>query len=105
RTPLLAGLGQTGSIAADFEPLYAEAAQRTLLLLGDGDADSSSAVARLLRDQDNDFARVQRLLVEMLGRRDQWLRLIGGSVHWTDEEKLEMRRKLEHSLQNAIRAE
>jgi ATP-dependent helicase/nuclease subunit A len=105
RTPLLAGLGQTGNIAADFEPLYADAAQRTLLLLGDADVDTAAAVSRVVRDQDNNFGRVQTLLVEMLGRRDQWLRLIGGTLAWTDEEKTQTRQRLERALQDAIRAE
>lgn len=105
RTPLLAGLGQTPAIAEDFDALYAEAAQRTLLMLGDADEENRAAVARILRDQDNSFDRVQRLLVELLKRRDQWLRLIGASVQRTREEQDEIREQLERSLQDAVRYE
>jgi ATP-dependent exoDNAse (exonuclease V) beta subunit len=105
RTPLLAGLGQSPAIAADFDPLYLDAAQRTLLTLGDDNAENRAAIAHVLRDQDNSFDRVQRLLVELLKRRDQWLRLIGGSLQHTPAEQQEIRARLESSLQDAIRYE
>ncbi len=105
RTPLLAGLGQSPAIAADFEALYAEAAQRTLLMLGDRDQENRAAVTQVVRDQDNNFDRVQRLLVALLRWRDQWLRLIGGSLQRSAEEQEAVRSRLEHSLQDAIRYE
>lgn len=105
RTPLLAGLGQSPAIAADFEPLYAEAAQRSLLMLGDSNEENRAAVAQVLRDQDNNFERVQGLIVELLRRRDQWLRVIGGSLQRTPEEQDAIRARLEQALQDAIRYE
>ena len=105
RTPLLAGLGQAPAIAGDFEPLYAEAAERTLLMLGDPDAENRTAVAQVLRDQDNNLERVQRLIVDLLRRRDQWLRVIGGSLQRTAEEQSDIRVRLEQALQDAIRYE
>jgi ATP-dependent helicase/nuclease subunit A len=105
RTPLLAGLGPTPSIAADFDPLYADAAQRTLLMLGDAIEEDRAAIAQVLLDQDNNFDRVQGLLVELLKRRDQWLRIIGASHRSTPEERAAARNALETSLQDAIRYE
>jgi ATP-dependent exoDNAse (exonuclease V) beta subunit len=105
RTPLLAGFGQSPAIAADFNPLYAEAAQRTLLMLGDADKSNRDAVAYVLRDQDNSFDRVQRLLVELLKRRDHWLRLIGASLERTTAEQEEIRTRLESALHDAVRYE
>ncbi len=105
RTPLLAGFGQSPAIAADFNPLYAEAAQRTLLMLGDADESNRNAVGYVLRDQDNSFDRVQRLLVELLRRRDHWLRLIGASLDRTTAEQEEIRKLLESSLHDAVRYE
>jgi ATP-dependent helicase/nuclease subunit A len=105
RTPLLAGFGQSPAIAADFDPLYVEAAQRTLLMLGDAGEENRASIAQVLRDQDNNFERVQKLIVELLKRRDQWLRLIGGSLQRTPEEQQGIRSQLERSLQDAVRSE
>jgi ATP-dependent helicase/nuclease subunit A len=105
RTPLLAGFGQSPAIADDFDPIYAEAAQRTLLMLGDENAENREAVAQVLRDQDNSFDRVQKMLVELLKRRDHWLRLIGASLGHTPEEQAAIRVQLERSLHDAVRYE
>lgn len=105
RTPLLAGLGRTPSIAGEFEPLYEEAAERTLLMLGDTNETIAEAVARVLRDQDNSFDRVQRLMVSLLQRRDQWLRILGRSDLHTEEERSRLRANLESSLHDAIQSE
>jgi ATP-dependent exoDNAse (exonuclease V) beta subunit len=105
RTPLLAGFGQSPAIADDFEPLYTEAAQRTLLMLGDGNAQNREAIAQVLRDQDNSFDRVKKLLVDLLKRRDHWLRLIGASLRHTPEEQDAIRVRLERALHDAVRYE
>lgn len=105
RTPLLARMGQAPAIAEDFEALYAEAAQRTLLLLGDADEANRAAIAHVLLDQDNNLGRVERLLTELLAKRDQWLRLIGGSLERSPEEQAKIRAELERSLQDAIEYE
>ena len=102
RTPLLAGLGRSPAIAEDFDVLYAEATQRTLLMLGDENAENREAVAQVLRDQDNNFDRVQGLLVDLLKRRDQWGRVVGGRLAKTAEEQQEIREQLEASLRDAV---
>ncbi|HSC47733.1 MAG TPA: UvrD-helicase domain-containing protein, partial [Gammaproteobacteria bacterium] len=71
--PLLAGFGAPPRVNEKPGPLYAEAAQRTLRLLEDGDAAGSAAMATLARHLDNNLPRLQALLAGMLPRRDQWL--------------------------------
>ncbi|ABF42623.1 DNA helicase/exodeoxyribonuclease V, subunit A [Candidatus Koribacter versatilis Ellin345] len=102
RTPLLAGLGRSPAIAEDFEPLYSEAAQRTLLMLGDEKAETREAMSQVLADQDNSFDRVQGLIVELLKRREQWGRLIGGAYQRSEEELNATRQELERALRDAI---
>lgn len=71
--PLLSRLGQQPSVAVDPTPHYEQAARETLRGL-DGDHPGSECVSRVLDRFDNDRARLQRLLEDMLARRDQWLR-------------------------------
>ena len=70
--PLLSRFGTQPAIAAEPEPLYEQAARNTLDLLEDGTADSD-IVAHALSYFDNDAGRLQRMLISMLARRDQWL--------------------------------
>jgi ATP-dependent exoDNAse (exonuclease V) beta subunit len=105
RTPLLARLGQLPNIAADFTPLYAEAAERTLLLLGDGNETTRAAIAQVLRDQDNRMERLQQFLVQLLEKREQWLRILGRSDLHSSEEQARLRSTLENALCDAIESE
>lgn len=73
--PRLAGFGSQPGIAENAENLYREAARRTLASLEEGGL-HADAVARLLAHLDTNFDRVERMLVDMLGARDQWLRHI-----------------------------
>ena len=68
--PVLARFGAQPAVAEDANPLYEEAAARTL-------ADFTPPVARLLSHLDNNIADAKGLLAEMLARRDQWLRKTG----------------------------
>lgn len=75
RLPLTAGLGMTPRIAERARDLYVEAARRTLAALEERGG-WSDAVAALLGHLDNDVQQLEGLLVAMLAKRDQWLRLI-----------------------------
>ncbi len=94
--PLLSRFGAQPTIADDTEPLYKEAARRTLAQLEAGES-WSNAIAFLLSHLDNDLVRVESLLVSMLKRRDQWLR------HVADRENPRLERaSLELAMQRAI---
>lgn len=93
QTPLAGGFGRLPEVAVDFEPLYAEAARRTVLMLGGEEMEVATAVEKILTNLDNDLSGVQKLVVQLLGKREQWLRIIGQGNE---------RARLEQSLQRAI---
>ena len=68
----------------DASDLYLEAARATIDLV-EGDDVVAQDVQRLLEHLDNDLARVETLLAEMLTRRDHWLR----HLHGKDRDELE----------------
>jgi ATP-dependent exoDNAse (exonuclease V) beta subunit len=72
RMPLESGFGAQPRISDRPFDLYREAARETVRLVDSGDT-WADAVAAVLRHLGNDLARLDNLLVEMLGRRDQWL--------------------------------
>ena len=70
--PLLSRFGAQPAVAQEHEAeaLHAEAAAETLALL---DESTLPCVAASLAWLDNDSVRLQRLIAQMLARRDQWL--------------------------------
>ena len=81
RMPWSSGFGSPPQVRTDAEPMYREAARATLRLLESDTKVWSQAVEALLERFDNDLPRLETLLVEMLGHRDQWLRhIVGGDV-------------------------
>ena len=70
--PLLSRFGAQPAVTDKAQTHYEAAAQRTLALLEDRGNEGRSVEAAL-RYFDNDTQRLQKLLVEMLKRRDQWL--------------------------------
>ncbi len=90
--PLLAALGGVPQVCDDVEELFRAAARATLQMVED--ADLGDAVALLLRWLDNDVQRVERMVSEMLGHRDQWLpHIVGGEIS---------RISLEQTLQQGV---
>jgi ATP-dependent helicase/nuclease subunit A len=83
--PWLSRFGAQPAVSQDPAALYSEAARGTLAELETGHA-WSAAVEQLLKHLDNDIARVESLLAEMLGRRDQWLRHVTGGTQRGDLE-------------------
>jgi ATP-dependent helicase/nuclease subunit A len=71
--PLLSKFGSQPESIEDAGALYAEAARATVELIETKDP-AADYIERLLVHLDNNVERVEELLVEMLRRRDHWLR-------------------------------
>ncbi len=71
--PLLSKFGSQPESIEDAGALYAEAAHATVELIDSKDP-AADYVERLLVHLDNNVERVEELLIEMLRRRDHWLR-------------------------------
>ncbi|WP_371323520.1 UvrD-helicase domain-containing protein [Dechloromonas sp. ZY10] len=77
--PFLSRFGAQPGVADDAEAHYATAARRTLAMLESDDpatdavTSDADVVAAALAFMDNHAGRLERLLIAMLGRRDQWL--------------------------------
>jgi ATP-dependent helicase/nuclease subunit A len=104
--PVLSGSGGRLTPADDAEPLHREAARRTLLLLGTGDAAFDTALRNLLLHRDGNLAECESLLANMLSLRDQWGDLIPLTHAQLDEAWLDatVLPRLELALDHAIRA-
>ncbi len=100
--PVLSGGVQAPT--AEAAPLFAEAARRTVLLLGGEDASLTSALELLLLHRDGNLANCQQLIAEMLEWREQWGALVPLGRHDLDDKFLdrEVLPKLEHALDLAI---
>lgn len=70
--PLLSRFGAQPQVTERAAEHYAAAARQTFALLEAG-GEIGDTVAAALRFMDNDAVRLERLLVAMLGRREQWL--------------------------------
>ena len=70
--PFLSRFGAQPTVSDDAESHYATAARRLLELVESATPDAE-VVAEALAFMENDAGRLERLLVAMLGRRDQWL--------------------------------
>ncbi|TJY62928.1 DNA helicase UvrD [Sinimarinibacterium sp. CAU 1509] len=75
QSPLTSGFGGRVAVTEFAEPLYREAARAVLDLL-DADSPMAQPVARVLRHFDNRSGTLEQQLVNLLPRRDQWLRLV-----------------------------
>ncbi|HEV2448052.1 MAG TPA: UvrD-helicase domain-containing protein, partial [Candidatus Sulfopaludibacter sp.] len=87
--PLLSGLGGGLDITENAADLYRRAARRTLEQIGDPDSDLrapelSPAIEKLLLWRDNGWQDMEKLLVNMLERRDQWMQefLVARNPDW-----------------------
>ncbi|MDP1537062.1 MAG: UvrD-helicase domain-containing protein [Burkholderiales bacterium] len=93
--PLLSRFGAQPDSVEDADVLYRQAAQATIALVNESGAVAAD-VENLLSHLDNDVARAGDLLVDMLARRDQWLR----HVHGREREELES--ALQHARATAV---
>ena len=102
--PVTSG-GATGlTPVKDPEPLYREAARRTLLELGGEDAALNEALRTLLLHRDGSVANCESLLAEMLGSRDQWGELVPFRGEQISDEVLDgtVRPRLDRALELAV---
>jgi len=70
--PYLSRFGSQPGVSDDAEAHYATAARRTLEMVESGSEDAE-VIAEALAFMDNNAGRLEKLLMAMLGRRDQWL--------------------------------
>lgn len=94
--PLLSHFGAQPDIAPDPTVLYREAVEEILSHLEESYAWSND-IAQLLTHLDNDLNKLHDLLINLLGRRDQWLQYV---QHNPNDSAL--RNTLEHHLQLVI---
>ena len=73
--PVLSRFGSQPDNIEDAADLYLEAARATVELV-ESDEDLAQDVERLLMHLDNDVARIEALLADMLLRRDHWMRRV-----------------------------
>ena len=78
--PVLSGSGGRLSPTEQAQPLYREAARRTLLLLGGSDRTLHQAIREVLLHRDGNLSDCEQLIADMLGLRDQWGELIWGML-------------------------
>ncbi len=93
--PVLSRFGAQPDSVEDAEVLYRQAAQATIAQVNESGA-AAADVENLLAHLDNDVARAEDLLVDMLARRDQWLRHVHG------RERVELEAALLHARDRAL---
>ena len=101
--PILSGAGGQSPVE-DASELYAEAARRTLSLLGTDDPPLTTALETLLLHRDGNLAECESLIAGMLHWRDQWGNLIPLTNHQLTDHTLETVTlpRLERALDQAI---
>ncbi|MFT5446759.1 MAG: ATP-dependent helicase/nuclease subunit A [Gammaproteobacteria bacterium] len=103
RLPVLSGLGGSLKTLEDSAPSFQAAACRTLELIEDKDV--GSAVARVLMHVDGNMASFERLIAQMLARREQWVHYLALDDRGAREElESGMRATVETALLAAQRA-
>lgn len=98
RMPLTAKLGDRVNIVDDATGFYRDAARRLLAELEE-DKPWSPAIRTMIVHIENDLPKVESLLVEMLKRRDQWMR---HAIRHRGEEAVQARAALEAAVDDAL---
>jgi len=75
--PVLSRFGAQPQTVEDASELHLEAARATIAMVN-GEGPAAADVEAVLAHLDNDVARTEALLADMLARRDQWLRQVHG---------------------------
>jgi ATP-dependent helicase/nuclease subunit A len=102
--PVLSGSGGGLKPVDDAGLLYREAARRTLMQLGGDDAELNASLTKLLLHRDGSLNDCERLIAEMLARREQWAEFVPLRGEQLTEEYLDsvVLPKLERALDVAI---
>jgi len=101
--PLLSRMGGRLSPTEIADPLYAQAARRTLGLLGSADAELNAALKHLLGLRDNHLPDCEQLIAGMLARRDQWVRAFPLTGNMSEEEWRLLRIRLEQPFLDEVK--
>ncbi len=102
--PILSGSGGAQSPTDDPAPLFAEAARRTVMLLGGDDPALTAALQTLLLHRDGNLANCQDLIAGMLALRDQWGELVPLAQRHLNDRYLDetVLPKLDRALEQAV---
>jgi ATP-dependent helicase/nuclease subunit A len=101
--PLLSSFG--GELHTNPHPdeLYRNAARRTLMQLDNGEPRLRQAICDLLNWRDNNWSDLEGQLVEILAKRDKWLRHFVVAPNLDDTElRLWLERPFEDALRNSL---
>jgi len=98
--PLLSGLGGGMEVAEQPAELYRSAARRTMEEIGRPGSEVCAALELLLSWRDNSWQELEDLLVEMLGKRHQWMQ---DFVFSRDTDWEGLRARLERPFAHAVR--
>ncbi len=104
--PWLSRFGGMPRIEPEPQALYRRAVRQLLQVLEAerDDAVTADALAVVLDHLNNNTALLERLLLDLLAGRDQWLRHVAGRMGSSEADRLQLRNDLEGALQAAIRA-
>ena len=75
KLPILSGLGGNPNITSELDHCFRDAIANTFRNL-ESDQSISDDIENILVHLDNDFAKIERLLINLLKNRDQWLSYI-----------------------------
>jgi ATP-dependent helicase/nuclease subunit A len=101
--PLLSRMGGRLSPSEHAEPLYAQAARRTLGLLGSADAEVDAALTHMLELRDNNLPDCEKLIAGMLEKRDQWIRAFPLTGTISEDEWNQVRSRLEQPFREEVK--
>jgi len=76
--PLLSDFGGSPRVEEHAEELYSVAARRTLAMLAGAEPEHRRIFRNVVSHFESDLRRLEQQIVQMLGKRDQWLELLGG---------------------------
>jgi len=99
KMPWLSRFGSLPEISEDADALYLQAAENLLGKLG-SDEGGGEQIRLLLGHLDNNVDAVQKMLVEMLRRRDQWLRHL---LNQGENSRLNLQQGLENLCTEQLR--
>ena len=102
--PVMTGGGGSLTPSEDAGRLYREAARRSLLELGGGDGVLHDSLKMLLLHRDGGLADCERLITEMLARREQWAEVVPMLETESTEEHMDsvLLPRLQRALEIAI---
>lgn len=99
--PVLSRIGGAPNVSEDVDECFQDAIDNTLAKL-DGDNALARDIARVLMHLDNDRNRVQRLLLDLLHKRDQWLSYVLELRHSPDQARHYLQASLDELITETL---